>query len=88
MARGKTQKVLFSHPLYDTFLEKDIPVDMTFKEITKLLIDDGFIEEKKGGYHYLFEDNMCMLGEKLSTYIPEGLDCMEIRIHGLLVVLT
>ena len=85
---AKTQKVRFSHPLYKTFCEMEIPVDKTFKEITSMLIDEGFIEEKKGGYQYLFEDRMCKLGATLETYIPEGVECMDIRIHGLLIVLT
>ncbi len=88
MTKTKTQKVLFSHPLYDTFFEMDIPVEKTFKEISATLIEEGFITEKAGGYQFLFEDRMCKLGETLGTYAPEDVECMNIRIHGLLVVLT
>lgn len=83
-----TQKCRFSHPLYDTFFEADIPAEMTFKEIQKYLIGEGFITEKKGGYQFIFEDRMCKLGASLETYIPEGVECMDIRIHGLLIILT
>ena len=85
---AKTQKVRFSHPLYKTFYEMDVPVDKTFKEIAAMLIEEGFLQEKKGGYQFLFEDRMCKLGATHETYVPEGVECMDIRIHGLLVVLT
>ena len=83
-----TQKCRFSHPLRRTFFEMDVPVDMTFKEIQAKLIEEGFIEEKKGGYQFIFEDHMCVLAAPPSDYVPEGVECMEIRIHGLLIVLT
>ena len=88
MADNTPQKCRFSHPLRRTFYEADIPVDMTFKEIQAKLIEEGFIEEKKGGYQFIFEDHMCVLAAPLSDYVPEGVECMEIRIHGLLIVLT
>ena len=83
-----TQKVRFSHPLRKTFYEADIPLEMTFKEIMDKLTAEGFIEEKKGGYQFLFEDRMCKLAAPLGDYVPEGVECMDIRIHGLLIILT
>ena len=77
MADTLKQKCRFSHPLRRTFYEADIPVDMTFKEIEEKLI-----------YQFIFEDHMCKLAAPLSDYVPEGVECMEIRIHGLLIVLT
>ena len=88
MADNTTQKCRFSHPLRRTFFEEDVPIDMTFKEIAAMLIEEGVLQEKKGGYQFLFEDRMCKLGATLETYVPEGVECMEIRIHGLLIVLT
>ncbi len=88
MADAMKQKCRFSHPLRRTFYEADIPVDMTFKEIEEKLIEEGFIDWKVGGYQFIFEDHMCKLAAPLSDYIPEGVECMEIRIHGLLIVLT
>ena len=82
------QKCRFSHPLRRTFYESEIPVDMTFKEIEEKLIEEGFIDWKVGGYQFIFEDHMCKLAAPLSDYVPEGVECMEIRIHGLLIVLT
>ena len=52
------------------------------------LIEEGFIDWKVGGYQFIFEDHMCKLAAPLSDYVPEGVECMEIRIHGLLIVLT
>ena len=83
-----TQKCRFSHPLRKTFYECDVPCDMTFKYIQAMLIDEGFIEEKKGGYQFIFEDHMCKLAAPLGDYVPEGVECMDIRIHGLLIILT
>lgn len=83
-----TQKCRFSHPLYDTYFEMDIPVEMTFKEITALLIREGFLEEKKGGYHYIYEDRLMTVSAPLKSYVPEGVECMDILIHGLLIILT
>jgi len=88
MADTTKQKCRFSHPLRRTFYEADIPVDMTFKEIEEKLIEEGFIDWKVGGYQFIFEDHMCKLAAPLSDYVPEGVECMEIRIHGLLIVLT
>ena len=88
MADTTKQKCSFSHPLRRTFYEADIPVDMTFKEIEEKLIEEGFIDWKVGGYQFIFEDHMCKLAAPLSDYVPEGVECMEIRIHGLLIVLT
>ena len=88
MADIRTQKCRFSHPLRRTFHEEEIPVDMTFKEIEEKLIEEGFIDWKVGGYQFIFEDHMCKLAAPLSDYVPEGVECMEIRIHGLLIVLT
>ena len=88
MAEIKKQKCRFSHPLRRTFYEAVIPVDMTFKEIEEKLIEEGFIDWKVGGYQFIFEDHMCKLAAPLSDYVPEGVECMEIRIHGLLIVLT
>lgn len=88
MADVKKQKCRFSHPLRRTFFETDLPVDMTFKEIEARLIEEGFIDWKVGGYQFIFEDHMCKLAAPLSDYVPEGVECMEIRIHGLLIVLT
>lgn len=85
---GKLQHCRFSHPLKDTYLEADIPEDMTFKQIEEMLIDRGFIEAKKGGYQFIFENHMCKLAAPLEEYVPEGTECMDIRVHGLLVVLT
>lgn len=82
------QKCRFSHPLRRTFHEEEIPVDMTFKEIEAKLIEEGFIDWKVGGYQFIYEDHMCKLAAPLSDYVPEGVECMEIRIHGLLIVLT
>ena len=88
MADAMKQKCRFSHPLRRTFYEADIPVDMTFKEIEEKLIEEGFIDWKVGGYQFIYEDHMCKLAAPLSDYVPEGVECMEIRIHGLLIVLT
>jgi len=88
MADTIKQKCRLSHPLRRTFYEADIPVDMTFKEIEEKLIEEGFIDWKVGGYQFIFEDHMCKLAAPLSDYVPEGVECMEIRIHGLLIVLT
>ena len=88
MAEIKKQKCRFSHPLRRTFYETEVPVDMTFKEIEGKLIEEGFIDAKVGGYQFIFEDHMCKLAAPLSDYVPEGEECMEIRIHGLLIVLT
>ena len=88
MADAMKQKCRFSHPLRRTFYEADIPVDMTFKEIEEKLIEEGFIDWKVGGYQFIFEDHMCKLAAPLSDYVPEGVECMDIRIHGLLIVLT
>ena len=85
---GVTQKCRFSHPLRKETIELELPVEITFKEIMENLQADGFIEEKKGGYQFIFEDHMCTLAAPLADYIPEGVECMDIRIHGLLVVLT
>lgn len=85
---GKVQKCKFAHPLRNTFFEADVPVDMTFKEIETMLIQEKFIEEKKGGYQFIYEDHICELAGLLGDYIPEGTACMDIRVHGLLVVLT
>ena len=83
-----TQKCRFSHPLCRTFYDADLPVSMSFKEIEEKLIEEGFIDWKVGGYQFIYEDHMCKLAAPLSDYIPEGVECMEIRIHGLLIVLT
>ena len=88
MADMVTQKCRFSHPLRRTFYEADVPVDLTFKGIEEMLIEEGFIDWKVGGYQFIFEDHMCKLAAPLSDYVPEGVECMEIRIHGLLIVLT
>ena len=88
MAEVKKQKCRFSHPLRRTFHEVDVPVNMTFKDIEESLIEEGLIEEKKGVYQIIYEDHMCKLAAPLSDYVPEGVECMEIRIHGLLIVLT
>ena len=88
MTENKMQKCRFSHPLRKTFFEAEIPCSMTFKEIADLLIGEGFIEEKKGGYQFIYDDHMCTLAAPLADYIPEGVECMDIRIHGLLIVLT
>ncbi len=88
MADVIKQKCRFSHPLRRTFYEGDIPVDMTFKQIEEKLIEEGFIDSKVGGYQFIYEDHMCKLAAPLSDYVPEGVECMEIRIHGLLIVLT
>ncbi|MGX8774469.1 MAG: hypothetical protein ACSW8G_05370 [Bacillota bacterium] len=88
MTEAMKQKCRFSHPLRRTFYEADVPVDMTFKDIADSLIEEGFIEDKKGGYQFIFEDHMCNLAAPLSDYVPEGVECMDIRIHGLLVILT
>lgn len=88
MADAIKQKCRFSHPLRRTFYEAEIPMDMTFKEIEEKLIEEGFIDWKVGGYQFIFEDHMCKLAAPLSDYVPEGVECMEIRIHGLLIVLT
>ena len=88
MAEVTRQKCRFSHPLRRTFYETELPVEMTFKDIQDALIKEGFIEDKKGGYQFIFEDHMCKLAAPLSDYIPEGVECMDIRVHGLLVVLT
>ncbi len=82
------QKCRFSHPLYKTFYEGEFSTEKSFKEIQKELIEAGFIEAKKGGYHFIFEDRLCKLGAALGDYVPEGVECMDIRIHGLLVILT
>ena len=89
MANAKaTQKCRFSHPLRNTFYECELPLERTFKEIMQKLTDEGFIEEKKGGYQFIFEDHMCKLTAPVGEYVPEGVECMDIRIHGLLIILT
>lgn len=83
-----TQKCRFSHPLRRTFYDAELPTELSFKEIEEMLIKEGFIDSKPGGYQFIYEDHMCKLAAPLSDYIPEGVECMEIRIHGLLIVLT
>lgn len=82
------QKCRFSHPLRKTFYEADVPYSMTFKEMESMLIAEGFIEEKKGGYQFIYDDHMCRLAAPLEDYVPEDIECMDIRVHGLLVILT
>lgn len=85
---ANTQKCRFSHPLYDTKFEGDFPLDKNFREIEDMLVEAGFIEKKKGGYQYIFEDRICKLSAPLGDYVPEGVECMDIMIHGLLIILT
>ena len=84
-----TKKVRFSHPLYKTSYETELDISLTFKEIEKMLIKEGFLIEKKGGYQFIIDDRLCTLSKSLETYIPDlQAECVDIRIHALLVVLT
>ena len=72
----------------DPEIRKNAQHGGTMTALVEFALAEGFIDEKKGGYQFIFEDHMCKLAAPLSDYVPEGVECMEIRIHGLLIVLT
>ena len=80
-------KVTFLHPFYDKKIEMDIPRNMRFLDITKLLYKIGFIKKKKGDYQYIIDGHLCSLGEKIDSYAYTG-DTLEVKIHGLLTILA
>ena len=85
----KTVHVRFSHPLYDTFFDAEFPTTVRFGDLTEMLIRAGFLQEKKGGYHYIVDDRLCPRTAILEDYLPDPApEVLSIRIHGLLTILT
>lgn len=83
-------KVNFQHPIKgDAFYQAELPGDMTFKAIAAMLIEKGFIDKKAGGYQFIIDDRLCNLSAALEDYLPWPLpEVTDIRVHGLLTVLT
>ena len=84
------QKVRFQHPIWEEqFIELDIDPSMNFKQITELLIREKFIRPKRGAYQYIINDRVTSLPEPLASYIPDPApERLDVRVHGLLVILT
>ena len=84
----KMQRVRFSHPLSDAVYETDLPVTTCFRELSALLVKAGFLEDKRGGYHFIIDDRMCARAAALEDYLPEPApETLDVRVHGLLTIL-
>jgi hypothetical protein len=83
-----TQKVKFIHPFNETTLETELPYDVCFSDVTRMLYENGFLTRIKGDYQYIINGRLCGLNDRLQSHIPPRKpECLEICIHGLLTVL-
>ncbi|MDO4581087.1 MAG: hypothetical protein Q4B96_00690 [Bacillota bacterium] len=83
------QQVRLLHPLNGSHIDMELPTDITFNQISRLLYERGFIQKKAGGYQYIIDERLCGLNYPLATYIPDPApELLTISVNGLLVVLT
>jgi hypothetical protein len=86
--QANTQKVKFTHPFNDSCLEIELPCDVCFADVTRMLYEKGFLSRIKGDYQYIIDGRLCGLNDRLQSHIPPRKpECLEICIHGLLTVL-
>jgi hypothetical protein len=81
-------RVRFRHPLDGGALETELPADMTFGEMLKMLYGRGYIKPKPADYAFIIGGHLCALNKAISSYVPpEFADVVDIEINGLLSIM-
>ncbi len=84
----KVFHVSFRHPVHDTVLALELPASATFREILKQLYETGFIRRKPADYKFIIGRRLCAMNKSLGSYVPPEADEVEVRISGLLTIIT
>ncbi len=81
-------KIRFKHPLRDEYAERELGMDAVIGDIDKKLVAEGFLEPKRGGYHYIINDRLCAKNMPISAYVAEPApDMLDVTVSGMLTIL-
>lgn len=72
-------QVRLFNPENKTELSLTLPRDTRFSALTALLHERDFVDHRKAGWRYLYQEHLCGLNHTLGDYVPE--DAAEIRLE-------
>lgn len=84
----ETIHVRFSNPETKRVLTLDLPRNTRFSELTPLLQQRGFADDRKAGWRYLYQEHLCGMKHRLSDYIPEDAEEIALDLFGFSQVLV
>ena len=78
----KTITVRLRHPESDAVLTAALPADTRFEALNALLYEHDFVFAQKPGYAFLIAGHLCSARHRLSDYLPDGADELDVQIFG------
>ncbi len=84
----KTLKVHFFNPEKRTELTLELSRNTQFSALTALLQERDFVDRRKAGWRYLYQEHLCGMNHALADYIPEDAEEIRLDLFGFSQVLV
>lgn len=81
-------RVCIYHPENKTELTLELPRETRFADLTPLLREKAFVDGRKVGWRYVYQEHLCGLTHTLGDYIPEGGSEIRLQLFGFSQVLV
>ncbi len=78
----KTITLRLRHPETDAVLTAELPAETCFGALNALLYEHDFVFPQKPGYAFLVAGHLCSASHRLSDYLPDGADALDVQIFG------
>ncbi len=81
-------QVRFCNPESQAELTMALPRDTRFSALTALLQEQAFVDHRKAGWRYLYQEQLCGMNHTLADYVPEGAEEIRLDLFGFSQVLV
>lgn len=78
----------FYNPETRESLTLTLPRDTRFADLTPMLQQRGFADQRKAGWRYLYQEHMCGMKHCLADYIPQDAEEIRLDLFGFSQVLV
>jgi len=76
-------KVHFSYQEASRDVCLDLPSDTLFDDLTPMLYKNDYLIPQKPGFYYIVKNHLCGARQRLSDYIPDGVDTLDVQVFGM-----
>ena len=84
----KTIQVRCLNPENKTELTLELPRNTRFSALTALLQERDFVDRRKAGWRYLYQEHLCGMNHTLADYVPEEAGEIKLDLFGFSQVLV
>ncbi len=84
----KTMKVHLFDPESRAELTLELPRDTRFSALAAILQEREFVDRRKAGWRFLYQEHLCGTDHTLADYVPEDAEEIRLDLFGFSQVLV